>query len=119
MGGQPVLNNIIIIGRLTRDPELRYTQAGIPCASFCVAVNRGTGGEEADFFDCVAWRGTAEAVCNHTKKGMLVAVTGSMRQRKFEARSGEKRSAWELVGERVEFLDRPTARSRPRCRPNP
>lgn len=106
-----MLNKVILIGRLTRDPELRYTQTGIPVANFSIAVDRrftGQGGErETDFIDIVAWRKLAELCANHLGKGRLVAVDGSLQSRSYETNDGQKRKAWEVVADNVDFLDRP------------
>lgn len=106
-----MLNKVILIGRLTRDPELRYTQAGVPVVSFSIAVDRpftGQSGErETDFIDITAWRKLAETCANHLGKGRLVAVEGSLRVRSYETNDGQKRKAWEVVADNVQFLDRP------------
>lgn len=106
-----MLNRIILIGRLTRDPELRYTPQGVPVASFTLAVDRPfsnqQGQREADFIDCVAWRKLGETVGNHLTKGRLVAVEGRLQIRSYEAQDGTKRRAAEVVADSVRFLDRP------------
>lgn len=107
-----MLNKVILIGRLTRDPELRYTQAGIPVASFSLAVDRpftsqSSGEREADFIDIVAWRKLAETCANHLGKGRLVSVEGSLRVRSYETTDGQKRKATEVVADNIHFLDRP------------
>lgn len=107
-----MLNKVILIGRLTRDPELRYTQNGIPVTSFSLAVDRPfssnqQGERETDFIDIVAWRKLAETCANHLGKGRLVGVDGSLRIRSYEAADGQKRRAAEVVAENIHFLDRP------------
>ena len=106
-----MLNRIILIGRLTRDPELRYTPQGVPVASFSLAVDRPfanqQGQREADFIDCVAWRKLGETVGNHLTKGRLVAVEGRLQIRSYEAQDGSKRRVAEVIAENVRFLDRP------------
>lgn len=106
-----MLNRVILIGRLTRDPELRYTPQGIPVASFALAVDRPfsnqQGQREADFIDCIAWRKLAETVGNHLTKGRLVAVEGRLQVRSYTAQDGTKRRASEVVADSVRFLDRP------------
>lgn len=106
-----MLNRIVLIGRLTRDPELRYTPQGVPVASFSLAVDRSftnqQGQREADFIDCVAWRKLGETVGNHLTKGRLVAVEGRLQIRSYEAQDGSKRRAAEVVCDSVRFLDRP------------
>jgi single-strand DNA-binding protein len=103
------MNTIILIGRLTRDPELRYTQQGTPVASFTLAVDRpftnAQGQKDADFIDCVAWRKLGETVGNHLSKGRLVAVEGRLQIRSYEAQDGTKRRAAEVVADSVQFLD--------------
>ncbi len=106
-----MLNRIVLIGRLTRDPEMRYTPQGVPVASFSLAVDRPFtnqhGEREADFIDCVAWRKLGETVGNHLTKGRLVAVEGRLQVRSYEAQDGSKRRAAEVVCDAVRFLDRP------------
>ena len=106
-----MLNRVILIGRLTRDPELRVTQSGISVASFSLAVDRpyaSQGGQrETDFIDCVAWRRLAETVSEHMRKGRLVAVDGRLQIRSYETQDGQRRRAAEVVCDDVRFLDRP------------
>ena len=106
-----MLNTIILIGRLTRDPELRYTPQGVAVASFSVAVDRpftnAQGNRETDFIDCIAWRKLGETVSNHLTKGRLVAVEGRLQVRSYEAQDGTKRRVSEVVADSVRFLDRP------------
>ncbi len=106
-----MLNRIILIGRLTRDPELRYTPQGVPVASFSLAVERPytsqSGQRETDFVDCVAWRKLGETVANHLTKGRLAAVEGRLQIRSYEAQDGSRRRAAEVVADNVQFLDRP------------
>lgn len=103
-----MLNRVILIGRLTRDPELRYTQSGIAVASFTLAVDRNfknaNGERETDFIDIVVWRQQAENCANYLSKGKLVAVDGSLRIRTYEAQDGSKRKAAEVVADTVRFL---------------
>lgn len=105
------LNKIILIGRLTRDPELRYTPQGVPVASFSLAVDRSftnqAGERETDFINCVAWRKLGEVVGNHLTKGRLAAVDGRLQIRGYEAQDGTKRQVAEVVCDNVQFLDRP------------
>ncbi|NLV15667.1 MAG: single-stranded DNA-binding protein [Syntrophomonadaceae bacterium] len=105
-----MLNRVILIGRLTRDPELRYTGNGIAVCTFSLAVNRpyvSQGGErQADFIDIVAWRGLAENVANYMTKGRLVAVEGRLQVRSYENQEGQKRKAVEVVADSVKFLER-------------
>ena len=105
-----MLNRIVLVGRLTRDPELRYTPNGVPVANFTLAVDRGftnqQGERQTDFIDIVVWRKQAETVGAYMKKGRLVAVEGRLQVRTYQATDGQKRRAWEVIGDRVEFLDR-------------
>jgi len=110
-GGAAVLNTIILIGRLTRDPELRYTPSGIAVCSFSLAVDRRfttqQGEKETDFIDIVVWRQQAERVAEHMRKGRMCAVQGRLQIRNYEDRDGNKRKAAEVVAEDVRFLDSP------------
>lgn len=103
-----MLNRIVLIGRLTKDPELRYTQSGIAVASFTLAVDRGfknaNGERETDFIDITVWRQQAENCANYLSKGKLAAVDGSLRIRSYETNDGQKRKAAEVVAENVRFL---------------
>ncbi|HEX4841542.1 MAG TPA: single-stranded DNA-binding protein [bacterium] len=105
-----MLNRIILIGRLTRDPELRYVPSGQPVAGFTLAVDRpfvNQQGERAtDFIDIVAWRKLAEQVTQHLSKGRLVAVEGRLQIRSYETQDGQKRKVAEVVADAVRFLDR-------------
>ena len=107
-----MLNRIILIGRLTRDPELRYVPSGQPVASFTLAVDRSfanqQGERQTDFIDIVAWRRLAEQVTQHLNKGRLVAVEGRLQIRSYETQDGQKRKAAEVVADAVRFLDRKT-----------
>jgi len=109
-----MLNRVILIGRLTADPEIKYTQSGIARGSFRLAVDRQyknqQGERETDFLNVVVWRKLAELVGEYVKKGRLVAVEGRLQSRTWEAKEGEKRTLYEVVGDNVEFLEsrRPT-----------
>ena len=105
-----MLNHITIMGRLTRDPELRMTQSQTQVASFTLAVDRDFGGRDGserqtDFIDCVAWRQTAEFVSKYFQKGRMAVVSGRLQSRKWETREGEKRTSWEVVADNVYFGD--------------
>ena len=105
-----MLNRIILMGRLTRDPELRHTQTGTPVASFSLAVDRDfksrDGGERAtDFIDIVAWRGTAEFVSKYFTKGRMAVVEGRLQIRDWTDREGGKRRSAEVIAENVYFGD--------------
>jgi len=101
-----MLNRVILIGRLTRDPELRYTPNGTAVCSFSLAVNRKFNKEETDFIDIVVWRGLAENCANYLGKGRLAAVEGRLQIRSFETQDGQKRRVAEVVADDVRFLDR-------------
>lgn len=102
-----MLNTIILSGRLTKDPELRYTQAQKPVASFTVACERDYnpqgGSRETDFIDCVAWNGTADFVDKWFHKGSMVSLVGRLQSRDWQDRDGRKHRNWEINVERVYF----------------
>ena len=99
------MNQVNIIGRLARDPELKYTQAGKAVASFTVAVNRGFGKDkEADFINCVCWEKTAENLANYTAKGSQVGISGRLQVRNYENKEGKKVYVTEVVANFVEFI---------------
>ena len=105
-----MLNHITIMGRLTRDPELRRTGTGVAVASFTVAVDRDfgkneNGEKETDFIDCVAWRNTAEFVSKYATKGRMVAVSGRLQIRGWTDKDGNKRRTAEVVADNVYFGD--------------
>ena len=100
------MNKVILLGRLTRDPEVRYTQSGKAVASFSNAVNRFAGGQEqADFIPIVAWEKLAETCGNNLTKGRRVLVEGRLSVRSYEANDGQKRRVTEVVAQNVEYLD--------------
>jgi single-strand DNA-binding protein len=103
-----MLNRIILIGRLTKDPEIRYTQSGIAVAKIGLAVDRrrknAKGEKETDFIDIVAWRKLAENCDNFLRKGKLISVEGRLQMRKYEAADGSKRIAAEVVADEIRFL---------------
>lgn len=102
-----MLNIIVIMGRLTRDPDIRRTGSGIQVGNFTVAVDRDfkgqDGNKETDFIDCVAWRGTAEILGKYFRKGSMATVTGRMQSRKWTDKDGNKRTAWEIQVEKLYF----------------
>lgn len=101
-----MLNRITLMGRLTRDPELRYTQSEIPVARFSLAVERNyanDGKRETDFFDVVAWRGTGEFVSKYFTKGQLVCVEGRLQRRLWKDKDGNNRYAFEVIAESAYF----------------
>lgn len=103
-----MLNKVVLMGRLTKAPELRHTQSNIPVVSFTLAVDRGfKNGEErqADFVNIVAWRGTAEFVSKWFSKGQLVAVSGRIQSRTYKDKDGNNRAAVEVVADEVFFAE--------------
>lgn len=106
-----ILNKIILIGRLTRDPELRYTPNGTAVVNFSLAVERnftnGNGEKEVDFIDIVVWRKQAEHCANYLGKGRLVAVEGRLQLRSYENSEGQNVKVSEVVANDVKFLDWP------------
>lgn len=102
-----MLNNAVIMGRLTKDPELKTTANGISVTSFTIAVDRkfNKQGEEkqADFIDIIAWRGTAEFISKYFRKGSMIAVQGSIQTRMYEDKNGNKRKVVEIVADEVSF----------------
>ena len=104
-----MLNKIAVMGRLTRDPELRHTESGVAVCSFTVACDRDYKAEnaerEADFIDVVAWRSTAEFVSKYFAKGRMAVVEGRLQSRKWTDKNGQNRVAWEIIADNVYFGD--------------
>ena len=105
-----MLNEVIIMGRFVRDPELKHTQSGVPVTSFTLAVERdfkdSQSGEKAtDFIDCIAWRATAEFVCKYFTKGRMAVAEGRLQVREWKDRDGNNRRSTEVVAENVYFAD--------------
>ncbi len=102
------MNKVFLIGRLTRDPELRYTGSNIPVATFSLAVNRNftnqQGEREADFINIVVWRKQAENVKNYLSQGSQVAIDGRLQSRTYDGNDGQRRYVTEVVADNVEFL---------------
>lgn len=96
------MNNLAIIGRLVRNPELRRTQSDITVASFRIAVDREYS-DGTDFFDVVAWRKTGEFVVKYFKQGQKIAIVGRIQNRNWEDKEGNKRSTMEIIAEHVDF----------------
>jgi len=101
-----MLNRIILIGRLTRDPELKYTPNGTAVTTFTLAINRKFNKEETDFIDVVVWRQQAENCANYLSKGGLAAVEGRLQISNYETKDGQKRKAAEVVADDVRFLSK-------------
>jgi single-strand DNA-binding protein len=112
-----VLNRVILIGRLTRDPELRYTPSGVAVAQFTLAVDRPftrDGGErEADFIPIVTWRQLAETCANYLRKGRLTAVEGRIQVRNYENSEGRRVYVTEVIADNVRFLESPNREAGP------
>ena len=105
-----MLNRIVLMGRLTRDPELRYTQSQLPVVSFAIACDRDFGGrdgaeKQTDFIDVVVWRNTAEFVTRYFRKGQMIAVSGRLQSRKWQDNQGNNRTTYEVVADEVFFAD--------------
>ena len=102
------MHKVILIGRLTRDPELRYTGSNTPVATFSLAVNRPftnqSGEREADFINCVVWRKLAETVKNYLSQGSQVAVEGRIQTRNYDDQNGQKRYVTEVIVENIDFV---------------
>lgn len=105
-----MLNVVVVIGRLTKDPELRFTPGGKAVCQLRLAVDRGTsnpqGEKEADFFDVVVWDKQAENCANYLGKGRLIAVNGRLQSRSYDAQDGGRRTVVEIVARDVRFLER-------------
>ena len=103
------MNRVELVGRITRDPELRYTSSNIASVRFTLAVNRNftnqNGEREADFINCVAWRNQAENICKYLDKGSLVGIEGTIQTGSYTDDKGNKRISFDVVANRVEFLE--------------
>jgi single-strand DNA-binding protein len=100
-------NRVVLAGNLTRDPELRFTNNGIPVCQFGLAVNRvRSKNEEVDFFDITAWRELGETIANYKKKGDPILIEGKLQYRTWEAQDGSRRSKVDVVADNVQFLGR-------------
>lgn len=103
-----MLNSVILMGRLTADPDYRTTQSGAALARFTLAVERDyaqNGERQTDFLDVIAWRGTADFVSKYFQKGQLVAVRGSVQVSSYTDREGNKRRSWDIVADQVYFAE--------------
>lgn len=97
-----MINNVVLMGRLCADPELKTTQSGLSVTSFALAVDKGKD-RGADFIDIVAWRDTADFITKYFTKGSMIAITGSIQTRTYEDKNGNKRKADEVVAREVSF----------------
>jgi single-strand DNA-binding protein len=104
-----MINKVILMGRLTADPEMRQTQSGISVARFSIAVDRRfqRQGEQkqTDFINCVAWRQQAEFVCRYFSKGKMIAIVGSLQQNNWKDKDGNNRTTYEVITEEISFAD--------------
>ncbi|AJD92999.1 single-stranded DNA-binding protein [Jeotgalibacillus malaysiensis] len=104
-----MMNRVVLVGRLTKDPDLRYTPSGVAVATFTLAVNRAftnqQGDREADFINCVVWRRPAENVANFLKKGSLAGVDGRIQTRSYDNQEGKRVYVTEVNAESVQFLE--------------
>ncbi len=104
-----MINNCVLVGRLTRDPELKYTTSNIAVATFSLAVNRNfkdaNGERETDFINCVIWRQQAENLANWAKKGALIGITGRIQTRSYENQQGQRVYVTEVVAENFQMLE--------------
>jgi single-strand DNA-binding protein len=104
-----MMNRTVLVGRLTKDPDLRYTPNGVPVATFTLAVNRPftsqAGEKETDFINCVVWRKPAENVANFLKKGSLAGVDGRLQTRNYDGQDGKRVYVTEVQAESVQFLE--------------
>lgn len=105
-----MINNVVLVGRLARDPELRYTPSNIAVATFSLAVNRNfknqAGDREADFISCIMWRQQAENFANWLKKGALVGITGRIQTRSYDNQQGQRVYVTEVVAESFQTLEK-------------
>lgn len=99
-----MLNHVALQGRLTRDPELRRTQNGVPVTSFSLAVNGRK--DDTVFVDCVAWRGTAETICQYLGKGRMIIVEGALQSREWDDKDGNRRKSLEVNVSQFHFCDK-------------
>ena len=104
-----MINRVVLVGRLTKDPELRYTSSNIPVSKFTLAVNRtfaGPSGErESDFIQCVVWRKQAENLTRFVRKGSLIGVEGRIQTGSYEDKDGIRKYTTEVIGDSVQFLE--------------
>lgn len=109
-----MINNVVLVGRTTKDPELRYTPSNVAVATFSLAVNRNfkdaNGEREADFINCVIWRQQAENLANWAKKGALIGITGRIQTRSYENQQGQRVYVTEVIAENFQMLESRAAR---------
>lgn len=104
-----MINNVVLVGRLTKDPDLRYTASGVAVAQFTLAVNRNftnaNNEREADFIQCVIWRKPAETLSNYARKGTLIGLTGRIQTRNYENQQGQRVYVTEVVADNFQLLE--------------
>lgn len=104
-----MINNVVLVGRLTKDPDLKYTGSGTAVATFTLAVNRNftnqSGEREADFINCVIWRKPAETLANYAKKGVLIGVIGRIQTRSYDNQQGQKVYVTEVIADNFQLLE--------------
>ena len=109
-----MINNVVLVGRMTRDAELRYTPSNVAVATFSLAVNRtfkdANGERETDFINCVIWRQQAENLANWAKKGALIGITGRIQTRNYENQQGQRVYVTEVVADNFQMLESRAAR---------
>lgn len=120
-----MINNVVLVGRLVRDPELRFTPSNVAVATFTVAVNRrfknANGEKEADFINCVIWRQSAENLANWAKKGTMIGITGTIQVRNYENQQGQRVYVTEVIADNFQLLQSGEQRteSKPQQRKSP
>jgi len=111
------MNRVVLVGRITKDPELKYTQSNVPFVNFSIAVNRtfvnNQGEREADFINCVVWRAQAENLAKFISKGGLIGVDGRLQTRTYQTQTGENRYITEVVCDSVQFLESKSSNTNP------
>lgn len=119
-----MINNVVLVGRITRDPEVRYTQSNIASVNFTIAVDRGftaqNGDRQSDFINCVAWRQSADFMAQYIKKGYMIGITGRIQTRSYQANDGTTRYVTEVVCDSVQNLqprDAAVAQTSPSVQP--
>lgn len=104
-----MINNVVLVGRLTKELDLKYTSSGDAVASFVIAINRnyknGNGDREADFINCVIWRKSAESLANYSKKGTLLGITGRIQTRNYENQQGQRVYVTEVIVDNFHLLE--------------
>ena len=116
------MNKCVLIGRITKDPEIKYTPSGVAVVPFVIAVDRDykddTGNTPTDFISCVAWRQSAEFIANYIKKGFMIAISGALQVRTYQAQNGDNRLVTEVIVDLVKNLT-PKETNEPKTVPNP